>query len=122
MNKLFLKVGLVGVILGFVGTIHAKEKVCLPEAAKSTAEMAAGLNVMQLVCGKTTAIEMENSRKKIEMEGRNGYPCAKDSFVKWYDARLNEAKYEASMASKDQKKKMCEGLNQMENMFKDMAN
>jgi hypothetical protein len=102
------------------GSLHAEENVCIPEAAKMTAEAAAGLNAMSLLCGKATTLEVDSSRRQLAIEGPRGYPCAKESFIKWYDARFNEARHESSLASKSQKQQVCAGLEQVKAMSEEI--
>jgi hypothetical protein len=107
-------------LAGFHSSSYAEEDVCLPQAAKMTAEAAAGLNAMVKLCRKATSLEVENSRKQIAASGPQSYPCAKDAFMKWYDTRFDGAMRDWSIASKAQQQQVCAGLDQFKAMSEEL--
>jgi hypothetical protein len=106
-------------LAGFHSQTQAAD-VCLPEAAKSTAEVAAGLSAMVKLCKKASEADLTLSRKEIASNAAEAYPCAKDTFMVWYDARWNEAMGNWNVATKAQKEQVCAGLEQFKAMSEEM--
>jgi hypothetical protein len=93
-------------LAGFHSQVQAAD-VCLPEAAKSTAELFAKLSAITKLCDRGTALETDNSRKELLTNVSEIYPCTKDTFAKWYDDYFNEAELTWSTASKAQQQQLC---------------